>query len=58
MSKARYDEIVAKAQARNYMTAHEMVEVLGMMDTRQHEISLEEGSCTDSCFCKSEEVKE
>lgn len=57
MSKARYDEIVAKAQARKYMTAHEMVEVLSMMDTRQHEINLE-GGCTDSCFCKSEEVEE
>tara|TARA_R100000278_G_scaffold2475_1_gene4812 strand:- start:111 stop:287 length:177 start_codon:yes stop_codon:yes gene_type:complete len=58
MSKARYDEIVAKADARGFMTGHEMVEVLSMMDTRQHDFDVEKGGCTDSCFCKSEEVTE
>ena len=57
MSKARYDEIVAKAEARGFMTGREMVEVLSMLDTRQHDFD-GEGGCTDSCFCKSEEVEE
>ena len=57
MSKDRYDEIVAKAQARGFMTGYEMVEVLSMMDTRQHDLD-GEGGCIDSCFCKSEEVTE
>ena len=57
MSKARYDEIVAKADARGYMTAYEMVEVLSMMDTRMHILD-GEGGCDDSCFCKNEEVEE
>ena len=55
MSKARYDEIVAKAEARGYITAYEMREMLDMMDTRMHDFD-GEGGCTDSCFCKSEEV--
>ena len=57
MSKARYDEIVAKAEARGYITAYEMREMLDMMDTRMHDFD-GEGGCTDSCFCKSEEVEE
>ena len=56
MSKARYDEIVAKAEARGFMTGHEIVEILSMMDTRQHDFD-GEGGCTDSCFCKNEEVE-
>ena len=57
MSQARYDEIVAKAEARGFMTGYEMVEILGMLDTRQHDLD-GEGGCADSCFCKNEEVKE
>ena len=53
-SKARYDEIVAKADARGFMTAYEMVEILSMMDTEQHDLD-GDGDCIDSCFCKSEE---
>jgi len=56
MSSARYDEIVADAKAKGYITAYEIREMLDMMDTRQHEFD-GEGGCTDSCFCKNEEVE-
>ena len=56
MSSARYDEIVAAAKARGYITAYEMREMLDMMDTRQHDFD-GEGGCTGSCFCKNEEVE-